>query len=291
MSQSDHPSPPSTPHPMQAEQRSHTQRGKAVRTAIAAVCAVALVVVGMWALTQGTGGTSSPAASATPTPRGTGSGAYVKAMVSVPAADLDAVGAGTVAHFPTPVTDGKVEKVDGKPRVLYVGAEFCPFCAVQRWPLVIALSRFGTFDGLQPSLSSPEEGALSDIPSVTFKSSRYTSEYLHFDGVELSDRHGQPMAELTPADKALKAKLNPRGGIPWLYWGTATSGTSYDGTSFLPGADGDAIAAKLKDTSSPEARAILGSANMLTAHLCTLTDNKPADVCTSRGVTAAAPKK
>ncbi|QLQ14649.1 MAG: DUF929 family protein [Micropruina sp.] len=29
--------------------------------------------------------------------------------------------------------------------MLYVGAEFCPFCAMARLPLTIALSRFGTF--------------------------------------------------------------------------------------------------------------------------------------------------
>ena len=36
-----------------------------------------------------------------------------------------------------------------KPELLYIGAEYCPYCAASRWPLIIALSRFGTFKGLR----------------------------------------------------------------------------------------------------------------------------------------------
>src|SRR5205823_15010475 len=42
----------------------------------------------------------------------------------------------------------------GKPEVLYIGAEYCPFCAAERWSLVYALARFGTFKGLLLSTSS-----------------------------------------------------------------------------------------------------------------------------------------
>ena len=37
----------------------------------------------------------------------------------------------------------------GKPEVLYVGTEFCPYCAAESWSLIVALSRFGQFSGLQ----------------------------------------------------------------------------------------------------------------------------------------------
>ena len=33
------------------------------------------------------------------------------------------------------------------PEVLYMGAEYCPYCAAQRWSTIIALSRFGTWAG------------------------------------------------------------------------------------------------------------------------------------------------
>ncbi len=41
-----------------------------------------------------------------------------------------------------------------KPQVAYIGAEYCPFCASERWPMVIALSRLGTFSGLGLTTSS-----------------------------------------------------------------------------------------------------------------------------------------
>ena len=42
----------------------------------------------------------------------------------------------------------------GKPEILYIGAEYCPYCATERWPLAVALSRFGTFTGLRGIHSS-----------------------------------------------------------------------------------------------------------------------------------------
>ncbi len=35
-----------------------------------------------------------------------------------------------------------------------MGAEYCPFCAAQRWAMVNAFSRFGTFTGLTTTHSS-----------------------------------------------------------------------------------------------------------------------------------------
>ena len=79
--------------------------------------------------------------------------AIIDKVSSVPAALQDSVGIGTATALPTAV-NGKVISVDGKPEVLYVGAEYCPFCAAERWPLMIALSRFGTFSGVGLTHSS-----------------------------------------------------------------------------------------------------------------------------------------
>ena len=43
---------------------------------------------------------------------------------------------------------------DGKPTVTYVGAEYCPYCAAERWALAVALSRFGTFTHLSATHSA-----------------------------------------------------------------------------------------------------------------------------------------
>ena len=45
--------------------------------------------------------------------------------------------------------------IDGRPGVVYVGSEFCPYCAADRWALVVALSRFGTFAHLGATSRRP----------------------------------------------------------------------------------------------------------------------------------------
>ncbi len=69
------------------------------------------------------------------------------ALATVPGA------ASTPSGSPRPCPHGATHRAHrpaaadrrGKPEVLFVGAEFCPFCAAERWPLIVALSRFGHF--------------------------------------------------------------------------------------------------------------------------------------------------
>ena len=67
-------------------------------------------------------------------------------VTSVPAATLDQVGGGTVTAPPTTIS-GAALTSGGKPEMLYIGAEYCPYCAAERWAMIVALSRFGTFSG------------------------------------------------------------------------------------------------------------------------------------------------
>ena len=67
--------------------------------------------------------------------------------------------------------------------VFFYGAEFAPYAAAERWPLVVALSRFGTFTQLgevQSSLST----AFSDLATFTFWQVKYSSPYLALQSVE-----------------------------------------------------------------------------------------------------------
>ena len=77
--------------------------------------------------------------------------------------------------------------------------------------------------------------------------------------------------------------------MPWL---TASIIVSFCGASFaneaIAGKTHAEIAAGLADPNTPTSKAIVGSANVFTAQICKLTDQKPAEVCTSAGVTAAA---
>ena len=38
--------------------------------------------------------------------------------------------------------------------MLYYGAEYCPYCAAERWAIAAALSRFGTWSNLKITASS-----------------------------------------------------------------------------------------------------------------------------------------
>ena len=80
-------------------------------------------------------------------------------------------------------TLGLVSKTGTKITFVYVGGEFCPYCAMERWAIVMALSHFGNFSGLGTIVS-----AESSVPTYTFYSSyTYTSNVVDFEPVEVYD--------------------------------------------------------------------------------------------------------
>ncbi|MEM3791396.1 MAG: DUF929 family protein, partial [Candidatus Micrarchaeaceae archaeon] len=66
------------------------------------------------------------------------------------------VGIGTAGNLPKAVNSTLIE-VQGKPAVVYIGAEYCPFCAAERWALIIALMRFGNLSNISYMVSSPTD--------------------------------------------------------------------------------------------------------------------------------------
>src|SRR5262249_48840261 len=108
---------------------------------------------------------------------------------------------------------------DGKPLVLYLGAEYCPFCAAERWAMVVALSRFGTFSGLTITHSSSTD-TYPKTPTFSFHGASYTSTYLSFDGVETRGNElsgGQyPVLDVPTAEQQQIFKAqDPAGSIPF----------------------------------------------------------------------------
>ncbi|MGD0703079.1 MAG: DUF929 family protein [Trebonia sp.] len=218
--------------------------------------------------------------------------AHVAAEVaSVPASTLNAVGTGTSTGL-KPLSGVQELTADGKPEVLYMGGEFCPFCAAQRWALATALSRFGTLSGVSFIHSSPTDG---DIPTLTFYKSGYTSKYLTFTPVEWygeADDASTPFGHVylqqpTAQEAALFARY-AGGSIPFLDIGNRylLPQTQYSPED-LSGLTWAQIATAMQDPSSNVAKDIDGAANRLTAAMCTLTHGQPGGVCTSAGVKAA----
>jgi hypothetical protein len=62
-------------------------------------------------------------------------------IASVPVRTLNSIGAGSASATPASITAPSLTK-DGKPEILYVGAEYCLYCAAERWAVAVALSRF-----------------------------------------------------------------------------------------------------------------------------------------------------
>ena len=81
----------------------------------------------------------------------------VAAITSIPASELDAIGKGSANNVIKPVSGTPLTGPNGHPEVFYLGAEYCPYCAAERWPMIIALSRFGTFSGLKTTTSSSSD--------------------------------------------------------------------------------------------------------------------------------------
>lgn len=213
------------------------------------------------------------------------------AVTSVPPSVLDKIGTGDLATPPTALT-GSPLTADGKPRILFVGAEWCPYCAAERWPLAVALSRFGTLTGLGEVSSSPSD-AYPNTATITLHGASYSSQYFSVTAKEIysnqaSGNSYQPLDTLDATDKALFTSVG-KGSFPFIDIGGKylISGASYDPATLKDKTQAQ-IAAALSEPSSPIAKAIDGSANVITAALCTLTGNKPTGVCMSPGVTAAA---
>jgi hypothetical protein len=218
--------------------------------------------------------------------------AVITQVTSVPAAVLDTVGTGTVTAVPKPIS-GPALTQNGQPRILYVGAEYCPYCAAERWAVVVALARFGTFANLGQTASSPSD-VYPNTATLTFHGATYTSTYLSFTGKETSSNQAvnggyAPLDTLSAADQALVNKYDPNGSIPFIDIGGKylISGASYD-PAVLQGKTQAQIAAALSDPNSAIAKSIDGTANLITAAVCASTGGRPAAVCSAPGVTAAA---
>ncbi len=210
----------------------------------------------------------------------------------VPVTAIDAVGAGRGIAQPKPLPAAAPSlEQDGKPEVLYIGAEYCPYCAAERWPLVVALSRFGSFS----DLGGTESAAADVFPrtqTFTFHGATYASDTIAFVAVETNTNQPDPAGGYTTLDQPTAAQetllqqfdrppyTTQAGAIPFLMIGNryVSIGTSYD-PSVIQGMSRDEIATALSDPGSPVAGSVDAAANVLTAAICRATSGSPSSVC------------
>jgi hypothetical protein len=258
-----------------------------------AILAVVIIVIGFVIWKANSNSTSSANG-----PTGAALTSVVQDTTAVPASTLDSVGAGGSS------LSGAIKKVtgtpltsNGKPEVFFDGAEYCPYCAANRWGMVVALSRFGTFSGLK-TIHSSSIDTPANVPTFTFYGSTYTSQYISFSSVEEttnipnSAKTGYtPLQTPTAAQQALLKKYDyppyvasqNAGAIPFVDFGNQyiQSGDLPMLTPQVLQGDWTKIATDLKTPTTANAKAIDGAANFMTAAICKLTNNQPATACTS----------
>ena len=295
----------------QREAQRRAEQRKRIYLGGGAILAVVIVVVA-FVLIKLNGG-SGTAATASNGPTGTALTALTKQVTGVPTSVTDKVADGGVSkgmfvsattttaisaaanqlgsYFAT--VNGTPLSSNNKPELLFLGGEYCPYCAAERWSMVNALSRFGTFTGLTTTHSSTSD-VYPNTPTFTFTKAKYTSSYLTFTSVEEfgNEREGNSSNQNTPyvtlqkptaAQTALGAAYNPTGAIPFLDFGNKyveVGNLSPLSPSMLTGKTWAQVAAAMNDPSSALGKAVVGNANYITAAICKLTNNQPASACT-----------
>jgi hypothetical protein len=162
---------------------------------------------------------------------------------------------------------------------------------------LIAFSKFGTFSGVKEARSS----AFDVDPSTatfSFYQASYTSSLIGFRPMEVESNvtsasdNPQLLQKPTEEEDALwdaySGELGVSQGFPFLDIDNkvfvVTPGYNPD---ILAGLDQAQIAAKLTNPNDPVTQGIVGTANDLTAAICSVTGQQPASVCTAAGTTAA----
>jgi thiol-disulfide isomerase/thioredoxin len=148
----------------------------------------------------------------------------VSELASIPASTLNAVGTDESADPFTETAKQAFLTLDGKPQVVYVGAEYCPYCALYRWALVVAMSRFGSFTHLHETTSSFD---YAPIPTFSFVGARYSSKYIAFTPYEEADRNGHPLEVPPPYISALYKKYDGTGTTPTKFTGASSPGIPF----------------------------------------------------------------
>jgi hypothetical protein len=173
-------------------------------------------------------------------------------------------------------------RVGGKPVLLFVGAQYCPFCAAERWAVVKALSRFGSWSGLAAGHSSSGESGFGDVPTYVLLQARYHSLYVAFDHKDVADNAGNTLQHLSPVEQTYFNRYDPAGSIPLVYVdGYAMSGSGYSPAELQGGAFAHVQSELRRNGNAPYVGDINGEANLLTAFLCHGDGNRPQTACKS----------
>jgi thiol-disulfide isomerase/thioredoxin len=174
-------------------------------------------------------------------------------------------------------------KRSGKLYVFFMGAEYCPYCAAERWAIVRALSKYGQWSGLKQTMSAARDEPYLNLPTYDLTEATYTSPHVEFVARELKDREFRPLQKLLKTEEKLVRKYNPERKIPFLLIGgrfmQVESGISpkiFIGHTFRQ------TETELKKIESGIRKTIDDEANVISALLCI--SGLPQEFCKETGV-------
>ena len=266
-----------------AAQQAASRRAEARRRlliAVGSVTAVLAVAVALVAVKL----TSSPPAAAGH--ESAAAAAVVRQVTTVPAAVRARASSGQAATALEPVkAAGPPLTVGGKPAIVFVGEESCPFCAAERWSLIVALSHFGTWTNLGSTTSSATD-VYPNTATFSFRTASYHSTQLTLRTTELTDNAGHPLQPQTALDSRLIGtydvppyvnSADQSGAVPFLDIANryVLAGAQYN-PQVLAGLSAAQIASQLRNPASPVAQAIDGSANVIIAAIHSVLHDAPA---------------
>jgi thiol-disulfide isomerase/thioredoxin len=183
-----------------------------------------------------------------------------------------------------PLLDG------GKPLIFFMGAEWCPFCASERWGLVEATSRFGKWSGLRELTSREGQDYFPALATYDLSQATYTSDYISIRHKEVATVEGDPLQKLGSFEEGLVNGYDKLGSVPFLF-ASGPVGRYTVELPFSPGLlDGDSFVSLRKEVAAaaatPAVEAIDGQADAITALICKLDGRQPASVCAKGSIPA-----
>ncbi len=172
---------------------------------------------------------------------------------------------------------------NGKLYLFFMGAEYCPYCAAERWAIVRALQKFGQWDGLKQTISAARDEPFLNLPTYDFTKVTYSSPHIEFTPRETKDREFKPLQKLLKTEEKLVRKFNPKKEIPFLIIGGRFMqiGSGYT-PKILIGHTFRQTETELKKFESEIRKTIDNEANIIAALLCV--SGLPPELCKETGV-------
>jgi thiol-disulfide isomerase/thioredoxin len=166
--------------------------------------------------------------------------------------------------------------------VFFMGAEFCPYCAAERWAIVRSLQKFGQWDGLKQTISAARDQPFLNLPTYDFTNATYNSPHIEFVAREIKDREFKQLQKLMKTEEKLVRKYNPKKEIPFLLIGGRFMqvGSGFPPKIFI-GHTFRQTETELKKVESEIRKTIDEEANVISALLCI--SGLPPELCKETG--------